>query len=255
MAVSKKARNSYSDRISSSKRTRRRKPINADWMVKIQPLTDNQKRVFEAYEQGKNIFIYGSAGTGKSFLALYLSLREALQEYSQVEKIYIVRSLVPTRDIGHLPGTVEEKSEQYMQFYSDQIKKMFSLDSDVGYDMLIGALQEQGTIEFLTTSFLRGSTFDNCVIIVDESSNLSGHELSTITTRLGQNAKILFCGDKLQADLTKQSERNGWDKFIHIISNMPNWFEIVHMTPEDVVRSGLVRDFIITQEKLGITLN
>jgi predicted ribonuclease YlaK len=231
---------------------RRRRPINADWMVKIEPLTENQKRIYDAYEQGKNLFIHGSAGTGKTFVALYLALRETLQEYSQIEHIYVVRSLVATRDIGFLPGDLEEKSEQYMQFYSGQIKRMFSLDSDSAYDMLIGGLQEQGTLKFLTTSFLRGATFDNSIIIVDEFSNCNFHELDSIITRVGEGSKIIFCGDTEQSDLYKKSEYDSIAPFMSILKQMPS-FACIEMGLDDIVRSGLVKEYLTTKYHLGLS--
>jgi phosphate starvation-inducible PhoH-like protein len=238
----------------SAGKMRRRKPINSDWMTRVDPITFNQRRIFEAFDSGKNLFIHGCPGTGKTYLALYLSLREALKEYSDIEHVYIVRSLVATREIGFLPGTLEEKSEQYLQYYGGQVKSMFDIDNVELHDMILGKLQEQDTIRFITTSFLRGATFNNSIIIVDEASNLNGHELSSIVTRVGDNSRIIFCGDYFQSDLRKH-EREGWQRFINVLSEMPEYFSIIEMEPSDIVRSELVRKFIETQIRLGYIFN
>jgi len=223
-------------------------------LEKIQAKTHNQQRMFDAYDEGKNLFVCGCPGTGKTFLSIYMALKDALSEYSMVDTIYVVRSAVATREVGFLPGTLEEKMDAYMSVYSNMIRKMFSLDSDMAYDMVIGALKDQGTIQFISTSFLRGETYDNAIIIVDESSNLSGHEMSTLVTRIGENSRIIFCGDIRQSDL-RERERNGWEPFIRIINEMPDWFSMIEMNPDDIVRSGLCRAFIQKQHELNLWLN
>ena len=193
----------------SNKQLKRKKPVNSDVMVDIKPLTKSQEKVFEEYKKGKNIFAYGAAGTGKTFIALYLALKEVLDVVTPYEKVYIVRSLVSTREIGFLPGDHEDKSFLYQIPYKNMVKYMFEMADDTEFEMLYGALKTQETIGFWSTSFIRGTTMDNAIIIVDEMQNLNFHELDSIITRVGENCKILFCGDASQSDLTKTNERNG----------------------------------------------
>ena len=156
--------------------------IRKENLLKISGITDSQKKTMESYDSGKHLFLYGSAGTGKTFITLYKALEEAFREKKQV---YIVRSLVPSRDIGFLPGTIEEKSELYQSPYRHMVKYMFEQQSDDAFNSLYDRLIEQGTIKFLTTSFIRGITLDNSIIIVDESQNLTFWELNSIITRVG----------------------------------------------------------------------
>ena len=146
----------------------------------IQPLTKNQTSLFEAYDSDKHLFVYGCAGTGKTFCALYLALRDVLDELTPYDKIVIVRSLVSTREIGFLPGDHEDKSSLYQIPYKNMVKYMFELSTDAEFEMLYGNLKAQETIRFWSTSFIRGTTLDNSIIIVDESQNLNFHELDKI---------------------------------------------------------------------------
>ena len=236
----------------SAKQLKRKKPINTDAMVDIKPLTKNQERFFEAYENGKNIFAYGAAGTGKTFVALYLALRDVLNEITPYEKVYVVRSLVSTREIGFLPGDHEDKSFLYQIPYKNMVKYMFEMPSDQDFEMLYGALKTQETVGFWSTSFIRGTTMDNCIILVDEMQNLNFHELDSIITRVGENCKIIFCGDAAQTDLVKTNERNGILDFKKIIMSMTNDFESIEFDIDDIVRSGLVRNYLLTKIALGM---
>ena len=236
----------------SAKQLKRKKPINTDAMVDIKPLTKNQERFFEAYENGKNIFAYGAAGTGKTFVALYLALRDVLNEITPYEKVYVVRSLVSTREIGFLPGDHEDKSFLYQIPYKNMVKYMFEMPSDQDFEMLYGALKTQETVGFWSTSFIRGTTMDNCIILVDEMQNLNFHELDSIITRVGENTKIIFCGDAAQTDLVKTNERNGILDFKKIILSMVDDFESIEFDINDIVRSGLVRNYLLTKIALGM---
>ena len=193
----------------TAKQMKRKKPINADMLRDIDPLTENQQKLFESYSEGKNIIAYGAAGTGKTFITLYNALCDVLDPSTPYEKIYIVRSLVSTREIGFLPGDHEDKSTLYQIPYKNMVKYMFELPSAADFEMLYGNLKAQETISFWSTSFIRGTTFDRAIIIVDEFQNLNFHELDSIMTRVGENTKIMFCGDATQTDLIKQNERNG----------------------------------------------
>ena len=236
----------------SNKKLKRKKPINTDSMVDIKPLTKNQEKFFESYDKGKNIFAYGAAGTGKTFIALYLALKEVLNEMTPYEKVYVVRSLVSTREIGFLPGDHEDKSSLYQIPYKNMVKYMFEMSDDTEFDMLYGALKAQETIGFWSTSFIRGTTMDNCILIVDEMQNLNFHELDSIITRVGENTKIIFCGDAAQSDLVKTNERNGILDFKKIILAMVDDFESIEFDIDDIVRSGLVRKYLLTKIALGM---
>ena len=235
----------------TAKQMKRRKPINVDLLVDIDPLTENQKRLFDAYANNKHLFAYGCAGTGKTFITLYNALRDVLNEYTPFEKIYIVRSLVSTREIGFLPGDHEDKSALYQIPYKNMVKYMFQMPSDADFEMLYGNLKAQETIKFWSTSFIRGTTIDNAIIVVDVCQNLNFHELDSIITRVGDNCKIMFCGDATQTDLTKTYERNGILDFIKIIRNM-NSFDVIEFGIDDIVRSGLVKEYIVNKIALGM---
>ena len=235
----------------SVKQTKRKKPLNFESFAKdIDPLTDAQRTMFEAWDKDKHLFAYGCAGTGKTFVALYLALKDVLNENTPYEKVYIVRSLVATREIGFLPGDHEDKSSLYQIPYKNMVKYMFELPGEEDFELLYGNLKTQGTISFWSTSFLRGTTMDNCIILVDEMQNLNFHELDSIITRVGQDCKIMFCGDVQQTDLIKTAERNGILDFQKIINTMDE-FESVEFGVQDIVRSGLVRSYIISKVNLG----
>ena len=236
----------------TAKQMKRKKPINSDFLLDVKPLTENQEKLFNDYKQGKNIFAYGAAGTGKTFIVLYNALKEVLNERTPYEKIYIVRSLVSTREIGFLPGDHEDKSALYQIPYKNMVKYMFEMPSDADFEMLYGNLKAQSTISFWSTSFIRGTTFDNAILIIDECQNLNFHELDSIITRVGENTKIMLCGDASQSDLTKTYERNGILDFIKIIRNMEDEFGITEFGVNDIVRSGLVKKYIATKLALNI---
>ena len=237
----------------TAKQMKRKKPINLDLMREIEPLTENQKRLYDAYNQNQNIVAYGCAGTGKTFITLYNALQDVLDERSPYEKIYIVRSLVATREIGFLPGDHEDKSSLYQIPYKNMVKYMFQMPSDADFEMLYGNLKTQGTISFWSTSFIRGTTLDKSIIIVDEFANLNGHELDSIITRVGEDSKIMFCGDATQSDLTRLSEKNGIIDFMKIVRAMPS-FDVIEFGIEDIVRSSLVKEYLTAKYTLGVNL-
>ena len=238
----------------STKQMKRTKPVNKDLLKPIEPLTPAQESLWEQYATGKNLVAYGCAGTGKTFCLLYQALKEVLTESTPYEKIYIVRSLVPTREIGFLPGTHEDKSYLYQIPYRNMVKHMFSMYTDKEFDTLYDDLQRQETISFWSTSFLRGTTLDNAIIIVDEFENLNFHELDSIMTRVGENSKIFFAGDASQSDLLKVTERTGILDFMQILNGMPE-FSKVEFGLEDIVRSGLVRSYLVSKINQGYDEN
>ena len=223
---------------------------NSD-LVKIEPVTDNQKVVFDSYKKGKNQFLYGCAGTGKTFITLYLAMQEVLRNDTPYDRVGMVRSLIPTREIGFLPGDEEDKAALYQVPYSNMVQFMFKQPNEQAFSMLYDRLKTQGSFYFLSTSFLRGLTFDNSIIIVDECQNLNFHELDTIVTRVGQDSKIMFCGDFMQTDLSKVNERNGLHDFLRILEEMEE-FNCLEFNIGDIVRSGFVRNYLIQKTKLGM---
>ena len=233
------------------KQMKRKKPIDKSYMTNITPLTDNQTTAFEAYKEGKNLLLHGAAGTGKTFITLYLALQEVLDVTTPYDKIIIVRSLVPTREIGFLPGDHEDKSYLYQLPYKNMVRYMFSMPDDNSFQMLYDNLRAQETIDFWSTSFIRGVTLDSAIVIVDEFSNLNFHELDSMITRIGEDSKIMFCGDITQTDLTREKETSGISDFIKIVENMKDVFTCVEFDINDIVRSGLVRSYLISKYNLG----
>lgn len=214
-------------------------------LVQIRPLTPTQEQLFDTLEDypNKNIGMFGSAGTGKTFLAMFDALDLVLDSQTQYDKVLIIRSAVASRDIGFLPGSEEEKLMVYEQPYADICDELFA------YKRSYENLKETGRIEFTSSSFLRGTTFNNTVIVVDEAQNMTWGELSTIITRVGTNSKIIFCGDIRQNDLyRKRGDETGLLKFINILQKMENHFQVFEFGHEDIVRSDLVKAFIIQSE-------
>jgi len=230
----------------TTKQMKRKKPLSASYLVDVEPITENQKILFKSYSEGKHLIAYGSAGTGKTFVTLYNAIKDVLDETTPYEKIYIVRSLVATREIGFLPGDYEDKSDIYQVPYKHMVKYMFEMSSDADFEMLYGNLKSQDSINFWSTSFLRGTTLDKAIIIVDEFQNLNFHELDSIMTRVGQDSKIMFCGDASQSDLVKTNDRNGIVDFMNILRKMPS-FDIIEFGIDDIVRSGLVKEYIVAK--------
>jgi predicted ribonuclease YlaK len=235
----------------TAKQMKRKKPISSELLLDIDPLTDNQEKLFSSYDDGKHLVAYGAAGTGKTFITLYNALKDVLDERSPYEKIYIVRSLVATREIGFLPGDHEDKSSLYQIPYKNMVKYMFQMPDDASFEMLYGNLKTQGTISFWSTSFIRGTTLDNAIIIVDEFQNLNFHELDSIITRVGENSKIMFCGDATQSDLIKTNEKNGIIDFMRILRIMPS-MDVVEFGVDDIVRSGFVKEYILAKMEVCV---
>ena len=214
-------------------------------MKSIKPITKTQEKLFENYRQGYNIAAIGTAGTGKTMCALYLALTDVLQ-LEQYERVIVIRSAVQTRDQGFMPGSLKEKIAYYETPYIDIVNDLFERKD--AYQIL----KQKGSIEFMSSSFVRGLTFDNAVIIVDECQNMTYEEIRTIMTRIGESSKILFCGDTKQDDLRNvknRLDRSGLVNFISVIRHM-NEFALIEFTVDDVVRSGVVKSFILAEEKI-----
>jgi phosphate starvation-inducible protein PhoH len=207
----------------------------------IQPKNSNQRKFFELYDkQSSAILLHGVAGTGKTYIAMYKALEEVLDPSTDYQRVIIVRSAVPSRDIGHLPGDEREKTEVYQQPYVEISEDLFN------HIQPFQRLQEQKNVQFMITSFVRGITLDNSIVIVDECQNMTDMELNSIMTRIGRNSKIIFCGDFRQTDLYKKNDMSGLQKFLAIADMMPS-FKTIEFTVDDIVRSKLVKEYIIAR--------
>ena len=235
--------------IPLSKRQRRRlekrKQQNGLRLQDIEPMTDTQAQVFDSYLSGKNLMCHGVAGTGKTFISSYLAIRDILEKYDDKESLQIVRSVVPTRDMGFLPGSQKEKSRVYEAPYYSIFGELFGRGD--AYEVL----KSRNQVHFTTTSFVRGLTFNDSIVIVDECQNMTYHELDSVITRLGDNCRVIFCGDFRQSDFKWDDERQGILNFMKIIKSMKS-FDFVEFQKEDIVRSDLVKEYIINKLELGM---
>jgi phosphate starvation-inducible PhoH-like protein len=207
------------------------------------PLTETQRNVIAAYNEGQHLVLHGVAGTGKTFLSMYLALNEVLTT-EDVDKVYIIRSVVPTRDMGFLPGNARQKAAVYEAPYSAIATELFGRGD--AYDIL----KNKNNVEFLSTSFIRGTTFRNCIIIADEINNMTFHELDSLITRVGNNCRIIFCGDYRQTDLITTADRNGLQRFMNVLNTIKS-FTHIEFGISDIVRSGIVKEYIISKSDLG----
>jgi phosphate starvation-inducible protein PhoH len=211
-------------------------------MRDIKPITDSQIEAYEHWEKGRNLILSGAAGSGKTFIALYLALQELIK--NRKKRLVILRSVVPTRDIGFLPGTQEEKEAAYLTPYIGVISEIFKNNPT-----LFTSFLKNGTIEFLTTSYIRGITLKDAIVVVDEFQNCNFHELDSIITRIGKGSRVIFSGDYYQSDFTNRKEKEGIGEFLKIIESLKH-FKKVEFTWKDCVRSGMVRDYLMTKEKM-----
>jgi phosphate starvation-inducible PhoH-like protein len=220
--------------------------IKLDHLKTFEPLTENQRLFFEMYKGGAYFMgLFGSPGVGKTFLALYKSLEEVLSKDNSFKQVVVVRSLVQLREVGHLPGNLEEKQEIYELPYKEICTTLF------GRSDAWDRLKEQGYARFISTTAIRGISIDDAIIIVDENQNLNWSEVNTIITRVGHRSKIIFSGDFKQTDLIKSNkDQTAFHDFLEVARNMKH-FQEIYFTPDDIVRSSLVKDWIISCEKLG----
>ena len=214
-------------------------------LKRIVPLTENQRRTFEAFHSGQHLLLHGMAGTGKTFISLALGIDSLLEQVGQQDKLVIIRSVVPTRDMGFLPGSHKEKMAVYEAPYYAISTELFGRSD--AYEIL----KQKNVIEFISTSFIRGITLNNCIVVVDEINNMTFHELDSIITRIGSNCRLILCGDFRQSDLSKEQERNGLKDFIKVVDKL-NDFTYIEFEEQDIVRSKLVKEYIIAREKLGL---
>jgi phosphate starvation-inducible protein PhoH and related proteins len=237
------SRNKNKSNNTSDKFIRR---LRIDDLKVITPKTINQEKTFEAFKAGRQLVLHGVAGTGKSYISLYLALEQVLDPSCEYSSVIIVRSVVPTRDIGFLPGTEAEKIAIYEAPYRHICGELFNIKN--AYE----CLKSSQTIEFTSTSHIRGRTINNAIIIVDEMQNLTFHELDSIFTRIGYNTRIIFCGDYLQSDLVKTNDRQGLLKFMQVLGAMRETSQI-EFGIDDIVRSDIIKSYILAKLKLNIT--
>lgn len=235
-------------REKGSKRPNNSLTVRWDDLLEFPPITANQEKAQEAWDEDYHLVLTGSAGTGKTFLGMYLGLEAVLDPDSPQERLVIVRSMVPTREMGFLPGTKVEKEDVFTAPYRIICDELF------GEKASWNKAFQSKKIEFISTSYIRGMTLDDCVILVDEMQNLNFHELDSVITRVGKNSRIIFSGDYLQSDFKHKHDRDEQDgilKFIMIVEQLKK-FEIVNFGWEDIVRSDFVRDYIMTKEMIGM---
>ncbi len=211
----------------------------------IRPLNQAQGDMYQAWVNDYDLCAYGSAGTGKSFLALYLALSDVLNEKTETEKIIIVRSIVSVRDPGHLPGELCEKvaphEAPYQAIFHELMGKANTYEN----------MKDAGVVEFVTTSFLRGLTWNNAIIVLDESQNMSDVEINSAMTRVGKNSKVMVLGDMKQNDfLHSKKETSGFAQSMRIMEKMSE-FALIKFLPQDIVRSGFCKSWILASEELG----
>jgi predicted ribonuclease YlaK len=212
-------------------------------LLQVKPLTENQTRVFDYWGENYNLVLSGSAGGGKSFLALYLALKAFLLR--KYERIVLFRSTVPTRNQGFLKGDLSEKQAPFEDVYRAIFSELLPTIPN-SYD----TLKKEKTLEFKSTSFVRGLTISNSVVIVDEFQNLNFHELQSVITRIGENSRIIFAGDYLQSDFRFEDEKSGVLTFLKVLANMPEDFQRVDFKIEDIVRSGLCKRYLLAEHEL-----
>ncbi|HAW78863.1 MAG TPA: hypothetical protein DCX27_03545 [Balneola sp.] len=239
------ARRKISQKPNNHRKQQKRERFEDSLRIKdVYPKTENQKRIFSLYRQNKNLMIHGLPGTGKTYLSMYLSLSDIISGH--YDKIIIFRSAVATRDIGFLPGSAKDKVKEFEAPYSEICSKLFDRDD------IYHLLKMRKMVEFRPTSFIRGITFDNAIIIVDEVQNLNDHEVSSVITRMGNNSKIIMCGDFRQSDfVTKGAEESGIKNLFKTTKLMPS-FSHVELGIDDIVRSGIVKEYIQARHELGL---
>ena len=217
--------------------------ISAQDLTRIDPMTQAQVQFFKNYKRKNALILHGAAGTGKTFIAMYKAMEDVMAKSYQYTKLIILRSAVPSREIGHLPGYYGEKIDVYSIPYQNMMDELFP-HKQQPYDRLM----EQKKVYFMCTSFVRGITLDNAIILVDECQNMNDMEINSIMTRVGHNTKIIFSGDFRQTDLYKNNDKSGLKKFIQIAENMPS-FELIEFGTDDIVRSDLVKEYLIAREQ------
>jgi phosphate starvation-inducible protein PhoH len=234
----------YEDLFEKPKRIKRKKEPIKKFQLNLRRIsakTPNQQLAYDYFDQEHHMVLHGLAGTGKTFITLYLALKKLFDPNHYQDRIVVVRSVVPTREMGFLPGSEKEKMKAYETPYQAMCVELFGRGD--AYEIL----KTKNQIEFMSTSYLRGTTLDNCIIIVDEAQNLTFHELDSIITRVGLESQIVFCGDTSQTDLDKPWDQCGLDQFMTILNHVDD-FKKVEFSYDDIVRSGLVRNYIIAKD-------
>lgn len=211
-----------------------------DNFSEFKPFTTNQQNASDGFKSGKNLCLTGYAGTGKTYIALHHAINDYIS--GKIDHISIYRSAVQTVDIGFLPGTEAEKMGPFETPYIQIVNKI------LGRADAYQILKTKGIISFDSTSFLRGITLDRCCVVVDEAQNLDRHEVGTIMTRLGKDTRVILCGDIRQSDVDFQDSGLGFLRAV--LRRMgETYFSMVDMQKEDIVRSGLVKAWIIAAEE------
>ena len=235
--------NTHRNKRKKNRRQRNRENKNLT-LKRVVPITDGQQKAINAYFSGQNLLLHGMAGTGKTFIAMYLGLADIEEKARDKTKLVVVRSVVPTREVGFLPGGLKEKISTYELPYKSICSELYGRSD--AYEVL----KQKNILEFTSSSFIRGTTLENCVVFVDECQNMNFHELDSIVTRVGKNAQIIFSGDFRQSDLRRSEERRGIHDFMNILKGMTNFAHVEYL-PDDIVRSAMVKEYIIEKPKQG----
>lgn len=220
---------------------RSQKTFSIHDMKSITPMTRNQQRVFDLWKDDYSIVLDGFSGVGKSFLSIYLALKDILDADSVYEKIIIVRSTTSIRSPGFLPGSLEEKNSVFEMPYSQIFDDLFKKKNQYKF------MKEAGLVEFHSTAFLRGLSFTNAIVIFDEFQNANYEEIATCIQRIARQSKLILCGDYMQNDLIRmKNDVSGFKKAIDIINMMPD-FRKVSFEIADCVRSEFVKSFLVAE--------
>jgi phosphate starvation-inducible protein PhoH len=218
-----------------------RGPDQSFRLAKFSGLTDAQRDAFDAWREGFNLLLTGCAGTGKTFISMYFALKEVMNQTTPYDKVILVRSAVSSRDVGFLPGKLNEKMAVYEAPYIGMLNTLF------GRGDAFEVAKQRGVFQVVPTSFLRGMTFERCIVVVDEMQNMNYEELNTVITRCGNDCRIAFCGDEQQDDLHRNKyDVSGMERFVSILDRMDS-FEVIDFEPEDIVRGGIVKEFILAE--------
>ena len=205
------------------------------------PRTTKQKELVDAFKEYQQVFVLGPAGTGKTYVtATYAADMYTLKE---IDKIVITRPHVAVgKDIGYLPGTLEEKTYPWALPVLDVLQKHW------GKGTLDTAIKN-GNVEMAPLALMRGRSFENAFIIVDETQNITTHELKMLLTRVGEGSTIVLNGDVQQSDL---KEADGLSKVIHLAKKHMLPVPIVEFGINDIVRSDICAQWVKVFMKEGL---
>jgi phosphate starvation-inducible PhoH-like protein len=202
----------------------------------IQPKNMAQQIYLEAIERSDVVFGIGSAGTGKTYVAASYAAEKLY--YRETSKIIVTRPNVEaSRSLGFLPGELEEKYAPYLEPFEGVFIRAFGKS-------LYELFKKRGQIDPRPLGFMRGATFDDAIVLVDECQNMTEKEFKLLLTRIGHNSKVIFSGDSRQVDIPD----SGLMSTIQRLQYIPS-IEVVEFYPSDIVRSDLCKQIILEYER------